>query len=338
MIGPAALLVGAALANPSASRPDIPSPPPALAARLKDGYPDPDDLAWLRGAFPGATEAQKAEWKAVRDWERTCAEANTVSIRAELAAMGRPVFAGTQRYYPAPLCAAVSSLWPPPDIAADWNSYLAANREAGRLFAVFFHGAKLGFESFPFDPAWAGEEARTLMHATVREQVYRRALSWNVDGPSLDPLVWTALERRLSLAVVQEDAKNTAMLKAYVGEHGWPTMSRVGERASGSAWLLVQHADLDPAFQLKALKLMEPLVPKGETSKSNYAYLYDRVMLKIAGHQRYGTQMTCRDGKRVPLPLDDGAKVDAARTEMGLGPIADYIALMDKNFGPCPSQ
>ncbi len=43
---------------------------------------------------------------------------------------------------------------------------------------------------------------------------------------------------------------------------------------------------------------MEPLILSGEVSKGDYAYLYDRVMLKISGKQRYGTQAMCLDGKR----------------------------------------
>jgi hypothetical protein len=35
---------------------------------------------------------------------------------------------------------------------------------------------------------------------------------------------------------------------------------------------------------------MEPLVAQGEVTKQNYAYLYDRIMLKLAGKQRYATQ------------------------------------------------
>lgn len=119
---------------------------------------------------------------------------------------------------------------------------------------------------------------------------------------------------------------------------GWPKISTVGEEASRSAWLLVQHADADPPFQLRALRLMEPLVASGEVSKSDYAYLYDRVMLKIAGKQRYGTQATCRGGNRVPQPLESESSVDSRRAEVGLPPISEYLALMQNQFGNCPPE
>src|SRR3546814_19820645 len=61
-------------------------------------------------------------------------------------------------------------------------------------------------------------------------------------------------------------------------------LSTVGKDASHAAWLRVQHADADAAWQLRALRLMEPLAQMREASRSNYAYLYDRIMLKLAGN------------------------------------------------------
>lgn len=53
------------------------------------------------------------------------------------------------------------------------------------------------------------------------------------------------------------DIKNTTRVKGIVEEFGWPTSKMVGEDASQAAWLLVQHADLDPSFQNKCLLLMQ---------------------------------------------------------------------------------
>lgn len=332
MIRHAALVIAATVASPAAAETQMPAPPAAIAKHLKDGFPDPDDIGWMRGLFPGATEAQKTEWKAVQDWRNACFDAGTARVLAELTAMGQTTIASGESF-PELLCAAVAGLTPPKDEALDWDAYLAANREAGKVFAIFFHGAKLGVESAPFDPAWANEEARTLMHATVRDQVYRKAMSWRVDGPALAPEIWPVLDRRLGLAVTREDGKNTAMLKTYVAKHGWPTISRVGERASGSAWLLVQHADRDPAFQLKALRLMEPMVAIGEVSKRNYAYLYDRVMLKLSGKQRYATQFHCVAGQQQARPLEDESNIERHRASMGLGTLGDYREDMRRAYG-----
>jgi hypothetical protein len=100
---------------------------------------------------------------------------------------------------------------------------------------------------------------------------------------------------------------------------------------------VVQHADADPAFQLKALRLMEPLLANGGVDKSNCAYLYDRVMTNTAGTQKYGTQMTCRAGKLVPRSIEDEAGLAKRRAEMGLPPMADYLKLMATLPSHCPA-
>ena len=83
---------------------------------------------------------------------------------------------------------------------------------------------------------------------------------------------------------------------------------------------------------------MAPLVPSGEVSRSDYAYLYDRVMLKVAGRQRYATQLMCLDGKRVAQPLENEHSVDRLRAEMGLDPFASYLKSADAIFAQCPSS
>ena len=116
---------------------------------------------------------------------------------------------------------------------------------------------------------------------------------------------------------------------------GWPKRSHVGESAAKKAWLLVQHADARPAFQLRALRPIEPLMRAGEADRRNYASPYDRVMLKLTGTQRYATQPTCRGGRLVPMPLEDEHASDARRREMGMDPLAEYQARALRETGPC---
>lgn len=48
---------------------------------------------------------------------------------------------------------------------------------------------------------------------------------------------------------------NNLRMKAIVDEHGWPKESSVGVEGAEAAWLIVQHAVLDPEFQKNALAL-----------------------------------------------------------------------------------
>jgi hypothetical protein len=182
--------------------------------------------------------------------------------------------------------------------------------------------------------------ADALLARPLGEQMLRVALGWGQgqasNAPMLPPAVKAVVLARLGAAMTQKDRANTAWLKRLVEAEGWPKISQVGERAAQQAWLLVQHADANPAFQLKALRLMEPLAASGEVSKSNYAYLYDRVMLKIAGKQRYGTQAMCSGGKRGLQPLEDESAVERLRAEAGLEPVARYMTQLQTSFGDCP--
>ena len=108
----------------------------------------------------------------------------------------------------------------------------------------------------------------------------------------LDPGPKAEFEK-LSAAMDQADEENLRWLKELVEKSGWPTVTMVGQDGAGAAWLLVQHADNEPKFQRECLDLMTTL-PKDEVSRSNLAYLTDRVLLAEGKKQIYGTQFRYR--------------------------------------------
>jgi hypothetical protein len=122
------------------------------------------------------------------------------------------------------------------------------------------------------------------------------------------------------------DRANTERLRAIVAVLGWPTRSRVGERAEHAAWLLAQHADHDIAFQRSVLELMTR-EPETEVCPKHLAYLEDRINVSEGRPQRYGTQLrgTPEAGYR-PAPLADDRTVDELRRRVGLDPLAEYVA------------
>ena len=128
--------------------------------------------------------------------------------------------------------------------------------------------------------------------------------------------------------VATVDADNTAWLKGVVENHGWVTYSDVGRDGAGAAWLIVQHADADPSFQRLCLDLMKAL-PEDEVSQQDLALLTDRVLLAEGKPQIYGSQFVVRDGKWVPLNLEDEENVDARRAEVGLPPMHEYRKLLE---------
>ena len=68
-------------------------------------------------------------------------------------------------------------------------------------------------------------------------------------------------------------------------------------------------------------------------SQPNVASLTDRVLLAEGTKQRYGTQVTVVDGKWTPRPLEDEAHVDKRRAAAGLSPLAEYLKLIEREYG-----
>ncbi len=104
------------------------------------------------------------------------------------------------------------------------------------------------------------------------------------------------------------DIKHTARLKQIIDEYGWPMDSMVGREGGLAAFLLAQHADLDPVFQRRCLERMKS-APEGEVSKVDVAYLTDRVLVNDGKKQLFGTQFWMVDGKLVPQPIADEANL-----------------------------
>jgi hypothetical protein len=311
-------------------------PPPALAPYIHDSRFDPGDYGWMRGRFDDASPADKASSEAISAWIDGCVAEGAAKVRAELRAMG---VADPKLDHPAsgdPLCAEVAAV--PSPIST--RSFAAFQREAAAARPVaetYLLAVRIAEEiGGPRGPGLADK----LLARPLGEQMVRTAMAWGEgemkDAPPLSPDAGAIVKSRLWGAAAELDQRNTEWLKAIVDKQGWPTVSQVGAAASAQAWLLVQHADADPPFQLKVLRLMEPLARGGEVSKRNYAYLYDRVMLKLNGRQRYATQMTCRGGRRAPLPLEDEAAVGRERAAMELDPLAAYLAQMQEMYGDCP--
>lgn len=137
--------------------------------------------------------------------------------------------------------------------------------------------------------------------------------------PITDPAVVAAMTAE-NAKLAATDAAHRTRLKAIVSQCGWPGKSRVGADGEGAAWLVVQHADADPAFQDECLKLMAA-APPGEVEGKHLAYLTDRTLITRKRPQRYGTQM---GANFEPLPIEDPKQVDALRAKLGLMPLAEY--------------
>lgn len=321
----AVLLAGPALAA---------EPPPALAPYVEDGALRAGDYGWARGAFDGADPQDKAAYQSIIAWRDACFEDAREELQAELATLGASLPDDGMLYGNSLLCLVA---YPPTlDAFADFAELEAASAQAIPLFASYMAAAEMAKEVASDDATTLGEH---LLARKLGDNLLRRGLILVAtrEGPfaGLDDAEYAVLDTLMRNAVMAHDLASREWLEEHVAEHGWPVSSQIGERGAGAAELIARHADQDPAFQLRALQLMEPLVASGEANPVNFANLSDRTSLKLSGTQRYGTQLYCPGEWREPQPLEDPAQVDALRASVGLGPVADYVDTMNERFGPC---
>lgn len=124
---------------------------------------------------------------------------------------------------------------------------------------------------------------------------------------------------------------NADWLKGELRDHGWYKISTYGADANGAAWLIVQHARHDPAFQQEVVAMLEPLWESGETKGENFAMLYDQTAHYAGRPGRFGTMGACTaPGVWSPEPLEDRGAVDAWRRKAGMPPLAELIATRSK--------
>lgn len=135
-----------------------------------------------------------------------------------------------------------------------------------------------------------------------------------------------SLRQRFGASVRHVRETNLAAFRAFFQKSGWPSIDRYGEDADQAAFLIVQHADDDVAFQQAMLAAIGPLAEAGKTAPSQYALLYDRVQVNQGRPQRFGTQGDCQQGQWKPNPVDAPQDLDALRVRYRLPPMAEYAA------------
>jgi hypothetical protein len=129
-----------------------------------------------------------------------------------------------------------------------------------------------------------------------------------------------AVERQNEL-----DSRSRQRLDEIVKEHGWPKRSVFGDEASGVAFLVVQHADVD--YQKKYLPLIKEAASQKEARQSDLAMLEDRIRTREGKKQLYGTQLRLNQKTQLMelYPIEDEENVDARRVAVGLEPLAQYV-------------
>lgn len=195
-----------------------------------------------------------------------------------------------------------------------------------------------GFTPYPLGPAVEVPDAdrarilAELKERVAREQALRREAMGSIRPGSAPD---AGLMRRMRAA----DEVNTARLVELVARWGWIDAGRFGPEGSRFAFLIVQHSG-DLRLMRTALPEVEKDVRAGKLDGGSYALLYDRTQLTMGNRQRYGTQVTMDQstGEVVVSPLEDEARVDEFRKEMGMPPLAAYVRQIRAMAGLPPEE
>jgi hypothetical protein len=120
----------------------------------------------------------------------------------------------------------------------------------------------------------------------------------------------------------QLDAKNIARLREMLKQYGWPGKALAGTDGANAAWTIAQHGG--ELFLRQTVPLMRAAAERGDLDWTLVAQSIDRDLLAQGKQQTYGTQFeNCE-----PKNLADRAHVDERRRTIGLGPLADYAAVV----------
>jgi hypothetical protein len=167
-------------------------------------------------------------------------------------------------------------------------------------------------------------QAELLRRYTEDQAIRDRLVVGLRDGAAPDPAVIASM--------VAVDSANTAWLQGAVERLGWPDRATIGDSGATAAFILVQHADQDTAFQARMLLALTAAYRRGEVDAQSVALLTDRVATARGEEQVYGTQTDMRDGRFVPKPIRDAANVDARRASVGLPPMREYLRVLDSVY------
>ncbi|WP_460190064.1 DUF6624 domain-containing protein [Urechidicola sp. KH5] len=119
---------------------------------------------------------------------------------------------------------------------------------------------------------------------------------------------------------------NQNRIRRLYKDYGYLGEKKIGEEASTSFWLPIQHADNDIPFQQEMLKAMKKEIEKGSTDKYHYAMLEDRINVNLKKPQRFGSQLTYNNkGQAIPkIGIIDSTIVDSLRKAYELPNLKEY--------------
>lgn len=153
--------------------------------------------------------------------------------------------------------------------------------------------------------------------AALREALATHA---NADQAARKALMAKPSDKNALDIALRTDRDNTAWMREVVAQCKWPKRSEVGEEGAMHAWLMAQHADMRPDFQVVAAAAMKDAVLAGEANGGALSRLVDRNRAQQKQPQVYGLNPEVTPANTLRFDIEDPANLDARRREIGLPP------------------
>ena len=149
----------------------------------------------------------------------------------------------------------------------------------------------------------------------------KQYLEWIFEHDNYDRMLWFLASskrtetperiEKLARRSMNTDSTNLQLVSRILKESGYPQRSKVGDFATQTVWMVIQHSDLGSIKQF--LPQLEEAVRRGDLAPAYLAATKDRIDIREGRPQKYGTQFNC--------PLLDSLRVNDWRQEVGLPPI-----------------
>jgi hypothetical protein len=149
----------------------------------------------------------------------------------------------------------------------------------------------------------------------------KQYLEWIFERDNYDRMLWflasskrtesPARVEKLARRSMDTDSTNLQLVSRILSESGYPRKSKVGDFATQTVWMVIQHSDLGRIKQF--LPQLEEAARRGDLAPAYLAATKDRIDIREGRPQKYGTQFNCH--------LLDSLRVNEWRQEVGLPPM-----------------
>ena len=186
-------------------------------------------------------------------------------------------------------------------------------------------------------PIGQQQSTEQFTHPAIREELFRRVEMDQVARQRIITSARTSTNGKPDPDLIQDrinsDRANRQWLADLLqqNENRWIGKTMVGAAGSHAAWLIVQHSDDDPTFQVRCLNMMRAAA-EGEVALVDIAFLTDEVLVARDEKQMYGTQVQMQGGLFRVAPVKEPQNLNARRAALGLESIEDYLDSIRNNY------